>query len=222
MAKLARRISYGKDAIYHGTRHPVEVLRSGKLMPSNDGAVYFTRSPEEAARFANLMGNKIDNYTPALLVFSRTSLAQRYRLSPSRYQDDRDDEREEHVCGRAVSVRRHLLGVIRDDDVTKVLGPSTFRYVSEINALSRKARAAYNREKAEAISQALEGRAAVRELIVRDRERRSARDGNSTGVRAGRALATSPTTSPRERSTAAAACKQRRRRPGTDRRTNRV
>src|SRR5262245_43461682 len=37
MARLARKIGRGRDAIYHGTRHLPAVLRMGKLLPSETG-----------------------------------------------------------------------------------------------------------------------------------------------------------------------------------------
>ncbi len=55
-ARLARAIGRGRDAIYHGTRAPAEVLRSGKLMPRG-GGVSFSRSPEVAAYHAHMMGS---------------------------------------------------------------------------------------------------------------------------------------------------------------------
>jgi hypothetical protein len=127
------------------------------------------------------MANKVDNYSPALLVLSRRSLAQVYRLTPSRYLEDWDDEREEHVWDRTINIRRHLLGVVREADVARVLGPPTIRFRSEIDALSKKARTELVREASESLAKVLQGRAAVRELIVRDRERRSARDRKSPG-----------------------------------------
>lgn len=172
MARLARKIGRGHDAIYHGTRHPVEVLRSGKLKPSNDGAVYFTRSPEEAARCANLEGRKLDDHSPGLLVLNRASLSQTYRLTPSRYREDWLDEREEHVWDRKVSFRRHLLGVVRDADVTKILGPPDFRYLDEFEALPKAQRLGHIRKRAEAVRKLREGRAEVRRLIIRERKQR--------------------------------------------------
>jgi hypothetical protein len=49
MARLARKIGRGHDAIYHGTRHLPLVLRAGKLLPSDFGDTAETRS---SARFA--------------------------------------------------------------------------------------------------------------------------------------------------------------------------
>jgi len=54
LARLAREIGRGRDAIYHGTRRPREVLRSGKLKPDGTSAVSLSRSPEVAAHFALL------------------------------------------------------------------------------------------------------------------------------------------------------------------------
>jgi len=64
MARLARKIVRGHDAIYHGTRHPPLVLRIGKLLPLKigDTEVFFTRSPEVAAYWANMMGREIDQF----------------------------------------------------------------------------------------------------------------------------------------------------------------
>jgi hypothetical protein len=173
MAKLARKIGYGKDAIYHGTRHPMEVLRTGKLKPSRDVAVYFTRSPEEAARFAYLWGNEFDHYSPGLLVFSRRSLSQTYRLTPSRDCEDWWDEREEHVWNRTINIRRHLLGCVRESDVAKVLGPRKLQYASELNAMSKEERFAYGARERRALSKLLEGRVIFRDRIIREREFRS-------------------------------------------------
>jgi hypothetical protein len=154
--------------MYHGTRKPFEVLRSGKLKPFGD-AVYFTRSPEEAAYCANLLGNEAEDYTPALLVLNRSSLTQNYRLTPSRYAEHWCDEREEHVWDRTVSFRRHLLGVVLEADVAKMLGPPKFKYRDEILALPTAERAAYDQECRDAATKLREGRHHVRELIIRDR-----------------------------------------------------
>jgi len=90
MARLARRIGRGHDAIYHGTRHLPLVLRSGKLLPPTfgDTAVFFTRSPEVAAYWANMWGREIDQFYGGILVLNRASLAQNFRLEPSRYTVD--------------------------------------------------------------------------------------------------------------------------------------
>src|SRR5436309_422351 len=68
-AKLARAIGRGRDSIYHGTRHPKEVFRSGKLKPDGSGKVSLTRSPEVAAYFALILGDGIVPWSPAVLVW---------------------------------------------------------------------------------------------------------------------------------------------------------
>ena len=116
MARLARKIGRGHNAIYHGTRHLPLVRRAGKLLPAGvwDPAVFFTRSPEVAAYWANMLGREMDQFCGGILVLNRASLVQNYRLEPSRYAEDwKYDEREENVLGRSINIRRHLLGVVR-------------------------------------------------------------------------------------------------------------
>lgn len=84
MARLAREIGRGRDAVYHGTRHAPAVLREGKLKgPDLAPAVFFSRSPEIAAYWALRMGMEIDKFLGAVLVLDRGSLIQSYRLEPS-------------------------------------------------------------------------------------------------------------------------------------------
>jgi hypothetical protein len=89
MAKLARKLAWGRDAIFHGTRYANETLRTGKLIPPDwgDRAICITRSPETAAYFALMLGREVDHWSGAILVLSRASLCQRYRLEPHRYDD---------------------------------------------------------------------------------------------------------------------------------------
>ena len=86
MARLARTIGRGHDAIYHGTRHLPLVLRIGKLLPSDigDTAVFFIRLPEVAAYWANMMGKEKDRFCGGILVLNRISLFQNYRLESHR------------------------------------------------------------------------------------------------------------------------------------------
>jgi hypothetical protein len=169
-ARLARAIGRGRDAIYHGTRAPEKVLRSGKLMP-NGGGVSFSRSPEVAAYFAHLIGTEGDRYSPALLVLDRSSLIQAYRLEPCRYMETvQADEREETVYGRTINFRRHLLGVVRESDVSKVLGPPKHRFIPQGWPCSKWM--AYRREAIRFGERFVrEGRARVRDIIVRERKR---------------------------------------------------
>lgn len=132
MARLARKIAWGKDAIFHGTRYACETLQSGELVPPEWGAraICLTRSPETAAYFALMRGREVDQWSGAILILDRGSLRQRYRVEAYRYEDDDDgkDEREERIYARTVLFRRHLIGVVRDADVSKVLGPPPCRY----------------------------------------------------------------------------------------------
>jgi len=98
-ARLARAIGRGRDAIYHGTRAPENVFRSGKLIPSIDG-VSFSRSPEVAAYFAHLMGREVDQWSPAVLVLDRSSLIQTYRLEPCPLGRDPRSRRAGRDCSR--------------------------------------------------------------------------------------------------------------------------
>ena len=113
-AKLSREIGRGQDAIYHGTRHPQQVLRSGKLKADASGKVSLSRSPEVAAHFALLPGDGIIRWSPAVLILDRRSLTQSYRLEPWRYHEDAEDEQEEVVWNRTINFRRHCLGVVTE------------------------------------------------------------------------------------------------------------
>jgi hypothetical protein len=151
LAKLARKIGRGHDAIYHGTRHPREVLRGGRLKPDTTNKVSLSRSPEVAAHFALLPDDGIIRWLPAVLVLNRSSLVQTYRLEPWRYDEDWDDEQEEVVWGRTINFRKHLLGVVREADVNKILSSREGKLIRA-------------------------GRAKVREIIIRERKRLSTED----------------------------------------------
>jgi hypothetical protein len=168
-ARLARAIGRGRDVIYHGTRLPEKVLRSGKLIP-HGGGVSFSRSPEVAAYFAYLVASELDGYLPALLVLNRSSLRQVYRLEPTRYAEDWDRDEEEEIVRRQINFRRHLLGVVRESDVSKVLGPPTNKFVPSDWSCSKWM--AYQREAGRAGRQFFrERQARVRDFIVKERER---------------------------------------------------
>jgi hypothetical protein len=204
-ARLARAIGRGHDAIYHGTRAPEKVLRSGKLIPSI-GGVSFSRSPEEAAHFAYLMGSEADRWSPALLVLDRSSLKQVYRLEP--YRDDEecdDDEREERVTGRTISFRRHLLGVVRESDVNNILGPRKLKFISPPDLLL-KSRAFYEESRKLGERLVREGRARVRDIIIEERKRL-----NSENARSRVVSAVTSALPPARRSEAQRRCARRRR-----------
>jgi hypothetical protein len=167
MARLARKLGRGHDAIYHGTRHLPLVLRSGKLLPSDvgDTAVFFTRSPEVAAYWANMM----ERFSGGILVLNRTSLVQNYRLEPSRYTEEWADEREESIWDRSINIRRHLLGVVRQTDVDAILGPP--RHNGYLDWSDRKRQAFWKEEKQRALEFVCEGQAKVRAAIIAQRRR---------------------------------------------------
>jgi hypothetical protein len=176
MARLARKLAWGREAIFHGTRYANETLRSGRLIPPDwgDRAICLTRSPETAAYFALMLGKEVDQWSGAVLVLNRGSLSQRYRLEPCRYEDDEDDrdEREERIFGRTICFRRHLIGVVREADVTKVLGPPKYQYApTEYFSWPEADRSAFNREEWESGERLVrEGRDTVREKIIHERE----------------------------------------------------
>ena len=159
-ARLAREIGRTHDAIYHGTRFPQDVLRSGKLNPDHiTHKISLSRSPVVAAYFALLPDDGVVRWSPAVLVFNRSSLIQTYRLEPWRDREDLHDEQEEVIWGRTVSFRRHLLGVVREADVARVLGTLERTYGEELREGDRFVR---------------DGRARVRDLIVSERKQRGA------------------------------------------------
>jgi hypothetical protein len=188
MAQLARKIARGSDAIYHGTRHLDNVLRCGKLLPPLNGepGIFLSRSPEAAAYFASLLQTQASGYSPGVLVLNRRSLTQSYRLEPSRYDEDSDqDEREEVVWNRIINVRRHLLGVVRDAEVTAILGSTKNRYLPPTFlrwSLSR--RRAFNQKAVEAGDKLVrDGRARVREIIISERKKLSTTNARLSAAR---------------------------------------
>jgi hypothetical protein len=173
MARLAKDIGRGRDVVYHGTRALPAVMRAGKLIPPDlaECAVFFSRSPEVAAYFACLMGEKEERFTPGILILDRRSLRQGYRLEPGRYDPSYGrNEREEAVWGRTVSLRRHLLGVVSEANVSEVLGPAKWPYLPQgFMGWPEARRRRFNERQASGQELMAEGRAAVRDLIVRER-----------------------------------------------------
>jgi hypothetical protein len=172
MARLAKSIGRGRDVIYHGTRALPAVMRAGKLIPPDwaECAVFFSRSPEVAAYFACLMGEKEERRSPGILILDRNSLGQRYRLEPNCYDPCRN-EREEAVWGRPVSFRRHLLGVVSEANVSEVLGPPERPYLPRgfVGWPEARRREFIENRLASGRELVAEGRAAVRDLIVQER-----------------------------------------------------
>jgi hypothetical protein len=133
-------------------------------------ALSFSRSPEVAAHFALLLGDGIVQWSPAVLVLDRSSLIQNHRLDPWRYGEDWDDEQEEVVWGRTISFRKYLLGVVRESDVNKVLGPRKHTSLPpDYLKWPRAKRAAFFQEEFAGEKLARAGRAKVREIIIRER-----------------------------------------------------
>ena len=173
MARLARKIGRGHDAIFHGTRHLPLVLRVGKLRPaaSGDPAIFFTRSPEVAAYWAAMLEGERDQSSGGILILNRASLAHNYCLVPSRYAEDWEyDEREESVWCRSINIRRHLLGVVRQADVDAILGQPRYRaFPNGYFGWSDRKQQALKEEKRLAREIVREGRAKVRKIIVQQR-----------------------------------------------------
>ena len=181
---LARKIGRGSDAIYHGTCRLPDVLRSGKLVPPLTGecGIFLSRSPETAAYFASSLQTEANRYSPGVLVLNRRSLTQSYRLEPHRYDETSDqDEREEVIWGRIVNVRRHLLGVVSNAEVTSILGPPKHRYLpSKFLSWSQARRSTFNRKAVEAGNRLIrKGRAKVRDIIFRERKQLSMQNARS-------------------------------------------
>jgi hypothetical protein len=173
MARLAKKFGQGRSVIFHGSRRLVDVLRSGKLMPPLDSecAVFFSRSAEVAAYFAGFLGDKEDQLSPGILVLDRDSLARSYRIGPNRYDVFSDrNEREEAIWYRIVNFRRHLLGVVREVDVTAILGPPKQRYLPRDFMHSTQAQrdAFHNRRMSRGNNFVRTGRARVRDIIIRE------------------------------------------------------
>ena len=116
-----------------------------------------------------MWGREIDQFYGGILILNRTSLAQRYRLEPSSEAEIWNyDEREENVLGRAINIRRHLLGVVRQADVDAILGPPRHRFYPSgyLGWSDRKQQAFWKEEAQRAAELVREGRAKVRETIV--------------------------------------------------------
>jgi hypothetical protein len=115
-----------------------------------------------------MIGEKIDQFCGGILVLNRASLGQNYRLEPSRYTEEWDDEREESVWDRSINIRRHLLGVVRRGDVDAILGPPRHPVLPNgfYGWSDRKKQLFWKEEKQRGLEIVREGRAKVRETIV--------------------------------------------------------
>ena len=162
-----------------GTCHWCCAAESCFRQASGITAVFFTRSPEVAAYWANMWGREMDQFCGGILILNRTSLVQSYRLEPSSEAEDwKYDEREENVLGPLINIRRHLLGVVRQADVDAILGPPRHRFFPNgyLGWSDRKKQVFWKEEKRLAREIVREGRAKVREIIVQQRGRIGASD----------------------------------------------
>jgi hypothetical protein len=181
MARLAKKMGRGQNVIYHGTRRLFDVLRTGKLIPplESECAVFFSRSAEVAAYFAGFLGDKEDQLSPGVLVLDRNSLARSYRIEPNRYDEFSDrNEREETIWYRIINIRRHLLGVVRDADVTAILGSPKQRYLPRdfIHATQARRNGFHQKRIQTGYVFVRKGRDKVRDAIIREREQRRVGD----------------------------------------------
>lgn len=185
MAQLAKKFGRGRNVIYHGTRRLADVLRAGKLVPplESEVGVFFSRSAEVAAYFACFLGDKEDHLSAGVLVLDRNSLARSYRIAPNRYDELSDrNEREEAIWYRIVNIRRHLLGVVREADVTAILGPPKQPYLPRnfINWTQARRDAFHHRRTRVGYNFVHKGRTEVRDVIIREQEQRRAGDNKSS------------------------------------------
>jgi hypothetical protein len=120
LANLARKVSAGRDVLYHGTRYAQSIIRLGVLFRAECGGrqVCFTRSPEEAARWA-FLDREDDEGRAAIFIFDRQSLRCRWKIQPSHDSCcDNDticiDEGEEETRADIIDVGKHLIGYVTD------------------------------------------------------------------------------------------------------------
>jgi hypothetical protein len=115
LANLARKMAGGRAVLYHGTRYPTSILRTGVLFAPGLGKISFTRSPEVAAYWA-LQKRHPDEGRGAILLFDRNALGCRYAISPAHEKwvevSERywHDEAEEEVWTDIVNISRYLIG----------------------------------------------------------------------------------------------------------------
>ena len=80
LASAARWIATDRDVLYHGTRYPELILKSGVLLRAELGQqVCLTRSPEVAAHWAS-MNRDDDERRGAIFVLNRNSLERSYKI----------------------------------------------------------------------------------------------------------------------------------------------
>lgn len=113
LAQRARDLAAGRNVLFHGTRHPEQVVRDARLRKTwPDPAVCFSRSADVAAYWATLE-RRGDEGRGAVLIFDRDRLAMRYRLEAYDYMGMRE-EFEERVVDRDIPLDTTLLGIIAE------------------------------------------------------------------------------------------------------------
>jgi hypothetical protein len=118
LVQLSRQLAGRRPVLFHGTRSPASIVRSGMLLfaTSGDPVISFSRSPEVAAYWADVPRDD-DEGRGAVFVFDRRSLAARYRIKPfhDRIWDKppyRNDEMEERVWLTNIAIAPHLIGFV--------------------------------------------------------------------------------------------------------------
>jgi hypothetical protein len=121
LVQLSRQLAGRRPVLFHGTRYPASIERSGVLLfaTSGDPVISFSRSPEVAAYWADVPRDD-DEGRGAVFVFNRQSLAARYRIEP--FHDpiwdtptSLKDEMEERVWLTNIVVAPHLIGFVETD-----------------------------------------------------------------------------------------------------------
>jgi hypothetical protein len=117
LASAAMASAMNREVLYHGTRYPKLILRTGVLLRAEFGEqkVCLTRSPEVAAYWA-LMEREDDEKRGAVLVLDRKSLERRYKIctvaAPFWHSTEIfHDEAEEEIWDDVFDIHRHLVGL---------------------------------------------------------------------------------------------------------------
>ena len=129
LVQLSRKLAGRRPVLFHGTRYPKSIARSGMLLfaTAGDPVVCFSRSVEVAAYWAD-MPRDDDEGRGAVFVFDRCSLATRYRLEP--FHDPIwdtptfwNDEMEERVWLTNIPIAPHLIGFVETESNPGMANP---------------------------------------------------------------------------------------------------
>ena len=118
LAGAARQTAMNRDVLYHGTRYPELILRTGVLFRADGGEekVCLSRSPEVAAYWA-FTERDDDEGRATILIFDRRSLERRYEINsnPEPYWHTDTlyhDEAEEEIRDHIIDIGTHLVGFV--------------------------------------------------------------------------------------------------------------